>query len=77
MKNGVVIKVNPSFEQVYGISVEKVTGMTVFQLEEEGYFTPSIIAIVLRKKRKTMPQKTRREKISWLRLFYFWIKKRT
>lgn len=60
-ENGVVIKVNPSFEQVYGISVEKVTGMTVFQLEEEGYFTPSIIAIVLRKKIEvTMPQKTRR-----------------
>lgn len=58
---GVVLKVNPSFEQVYGLSMEEATGATVFQLEEEGYFTPSIIAIVLRKKTEiTMPQKNQK-----------------
>lgn len=56
---GVVLKVNPTFEQVYGVSVEEATGSTVFQLEEDGYFAPSIVALVLRKKAEvTMPQKT-------------------
>lgn len=58
---GVVLKVNPTFEQVYGISIEEATGSTVFQLEEAGYFAPSIVALVLRRKSEvTMPQKTRR-----------------
>ncbi|MGI6767131.1 MAG: sigma-54 interaction domain-containing protein [Lentihominibacter sp.] len=58
---GVVIKVNPTFERVYGLSMEEAIGSTVFQLEEAGYFAPSIVAMVLRKKTEiTMPQKTRK-----------------
>lgn len=56
---GVVMRVSPSFEEVYGISSGEALGKTVFELEEDGYFKPSIIAEVLRQKIKlTMAQKT-------------------
>lgn len=56
---GTVLRVSPSFEEVYGISNEEALGRTVFELEEEGYFRPSIIAKVLRQRTKlTLAQKT-------------------
>lgn len=56
---GVVLRVSPSFEEVYGISNGEALGKTVFELEEEGYFRPSIIAKVLTQRTKlTLVQKT-------------------
>lgn len=56
---GRVLKVSPSFEKVYGISNAEALGRTVFELEKEGYFKPSIIAKVLRQRTKlTLAQKT-------------------
>ncbi|MCB6993866.1 sigma 54-interacting transcriptional regulator [bacterium 210820-DFI.6.37] len=58
--HGTVLRVSPSFEEVYGINNEDALGKTVFELEKEGYFKPSIIAEVLRQKVKlTMAQKTK------------------
>lgn len=57
---GVVVRVSPSFERVYGLKKEEALGKTVFELEEKGYFRPSIIARVLEKKEKvTMQQMTK------------------
>lgn len=56
---GVVLRVSPSFEEVYGISNREALGKTVFEMEEEGYFRPSIIAKVLTQRTKlTLVQKT-------------------
>lgn len=56
---GVVMRVSPSFEEVYGISSKDALGKTVFELEQKGYFKPSIIKEVLRQNMKlTMTQKT-------------------
>lgn len=58
---GKVLRVSPSFEEVYGIAKEYAIGKTVYRLEKEGYFKPSIIAKVLnRKERITMLQKSNR-----------------
>lgn len=55
---GVVIHVSPTFEEVYGINHDKAVGMSVFEMEAEGYFKPSITAIVLKTGKKvTMSQK--------------------
>lgn len=56
---GVVMRVSHSFEEVYGICSGEALGKTVFELEKEGYFKPSIIAEVLRQNMKlTMTQRT-------------------
>lgn len=56
---GVVLRVSPSFEEVYGIKSEDAIGKTVCELEKKGYFKPSVIAQVLTLKDKvTMAQKT-------------------
>lgn len=55
---GMVLRVSETFENVYGISKEKVIGSTVYELEKQGVFTPSIVAIVLEKEEKvTMRQR--------------------
>ena len=50
--NGIVLKVSPTFENVYGISNEKAVGNSVYDLEEQGYFKPSATALVLKEKQK-------------------------
>ena len=56
---GRVLVVSSSFEEFYGLSKESVVGRTVYELETEGFFKPSIIAQVLSKKEKlTLPQKS-------------------
>lgn len=61
--NGEVIRVSPDFEEVYGISRVKAIGKTVYELEKEGYFRPSVVARVIRdKQRVTMRQKTNRNR---------------
>lgn len=55
---GQVMRVSPSFETLYGIKEEDAIKKTVYELEEEGYFKPSVIARVIETKKKiTMPQK--------------------
>lgn len=56
--NGRVIIVSPSFEDFYGLPKEDAIGKTVYELEMDGYFKPSIVAQVIEKRQKiTMPQK--------------------
>ena len=47
---GRIIAVSSSFEEQYGLTREDTLGKTVFQLEEEGYFKPSIVSRVLKEK---------------------------
>lgn len=55
---GRVLRVSSSFESLYDLKSEEALGKTVYQLEAAGYFRPSIIAMVLDKKKKvTMNQK--------------------
>lgn len=57
---GMVLRVSPTFEDVYGIKKELAVGKTVYELEEEGYFKPSVIAEVIRSREKiTMQQETK------------------
>lgn len=56
---GKVIRVSPDFEEVYGISKKNAIGKSVYELEREGYFKPSIVAQVIKTRQKiTMRQKT-------------------
>ncbi len=55
---GKILKVSKSFEKVYGIGEEYILGKTVFEMEKEGIFRPSVIARVLQSNQKvTMRQK--------------------
>ncbi|MEG0829299.1 MAG: sigma 54-interacting transcriptional regulator [Anaerovoracaceae bacterium] len=55
---GQVMRVSPTFETLYGISKELAVGKTVYQLEKEKIFEPSVIARVLDTGKKvTMRQK--------------------
>lgn len=55
---GRVVKVSPTFESVYGIKKEEALGLTVYELEEKGFFRPSVTAQVLKSGEKiTMRQK--------------------
>ena len=47
---GRIVAVSSSFEEQYGLTREDTLGKTVFQLEEEGYFKPSIVSRVLKEK---------------------------
>ncbi|MCB6992851.1 sigma 54-interacting transcriptional regulator [bacterium 210820-DFI.6.37] len=60
---GTVLRVSPTFENEYGIKKELAVGRTVYDLEREGYFRPSVIAKVIQKREKiTMQQKTNRDR---------------
>lgn len=59
--NGVVLRVSPSFEKVYGLQKENAIGETVFALEKEGYFKPSIIAEVLKRNEKVTKDQTTKD----------------
>ncbi len=57
---GIVLRVSPTFEDVYGVEKDRVVGRSVFELETEGVFKPSIIAKVLQRREKiTMQQRNR------------------
>ena len=57
---GVVIRVSPTFEALYGLSENSALGKSVYELEYKGYFKPSIIAKVISSGEKiTMRQKIR------------------
>jgi len=58
--NGVVIRVSPTFEALYGLSEDSALGKSVYELEREGYFKPSIVAKVIASGEKiTLRQKIR------------------
>ena len=60
---GRVMRVSPSFESFYQIKEEDVLGKTVYELEKEGVFRPSVIARVIeQRKRITMTQKDNRNR---------------
>lgn len=60
---GKIVKVSRSFVDVYGISEEQILGRTVFEMEQQGVFKPSVIARVLKTDRKiTMRQRNNRER---------------
>lgn len=57
---GIVLRVSPTFEDAYGVEKDRVVGRSVFELETEGVFKPSIIAKVLQRREKiTMQQRNR------------------
>ncbi|MCL6549087.1 MAG: sigma 54-interacting transcriptional regulator, partial [Alicyclobacillus sp.] len=57
---GVTIRVNKAVEPMYGLSKEDLLGRSVFDLERERVFYPSVTAMVLReRKRVTALQTTR------------------
>lgn len=49
--DGTFLWVSPCFERTYGISQEKVQGLTTYDLEKERVFSPSVAALVLETKR--------------------------
>lgn len=54
---GIIIRTYPSFENLYNIKKEAAEGRSIYELEKEGVFKPSITAIVLEKKEQvTMMQ---------------------
>ena len=58
--NGVVIRISDSYEKHYGVTKEDIIGKSIFSLEDEGIFKPSVTAVVLEKKRKaTILQKNK------------------
>ena len=60
---GKVLWVNPGFETCYGVAIEHALGRNIAELEEEGFFKPAIIPMVIEKKEKiTMVQKTHEDK---------------
>lgn len=61
--DGTVLWVNPGFEANYGVAIGNALGRNVAELEEEGFFRPAIIPMVIEKKEKiTMVQKTYEDK---------------
>ena len=56
--NGVVLRVSDSYELHYGVSLDEVVGKSVYDLEKQGIFKPSVTAYVLRERKKvTLMQK--------------------
>jgi PAS domain S-box-containing protein len=60
---GKILKVSKSFVDVYGIEEGQILGKTVFEMERQGIFKPSVIAKVLQTNEKvTMRQRNNRER---------------
>lgn len=56
---GVTVRVNETAEQLYGMPRSELIGKSVFELEQQGVFYPSVISIVLQEKRRiTILQRT-------------------
>jgi len=57
---GVVIRISDSYEKHYGVTKEDIIGKSIFSLEAQGIFKPSVTAVVLEKKCKaTILQKNK------------------
>lgn len=58
---GITLRVNNACERLYGLKAEELIGRSVFELEKEGVFSPSVSALVYQLRRRiTLSQKTRR-----------------
>ena len=58
--DGIVIRISDSYEKHYGVAKEDIIGKSIFSLEDQGIFKPSVTAVVLEKKRKaTILQKNK------------------
>lgn len=58
--DGVVIRISDSYEKHYGVTKDDIIGKSIFSLEDQGIFKPSVTAVVLEKKRKaTILQKNK------------------
>lgn len=58
-KNGIVLYVNDASERHYGLKPEEVIGKSVYDLSKAGYYSPVIIPIICREKRRiTVEQET-------------------
>ncbi|MDW7677112.1 MAG: sigma 54-interacting transcriptional regulator [Bacillota bacterium] len=56
---GIITKVLPNFEEIYGLSAEEAVGKSVYEMEERKVFNPSIAIRVLKSlKRETLLQLT-------------------
>jgi transcriptional regulator with PAS, ATPase and Fis domain len=49
---GIVIRVSDSYEKNFQVTREEIIGRSVYDLERDGVFTPSVTAVVLREKRR-------------------------
>ncbi len=57
--NGIITKVLPNFEEIYGLSAEEAVGKSVYEMEERKIFNPSIAVRVMKSlKRETLLQLT-------------------
>ncbi|MHB1630275.1 MAG: PAS domain-containing protein, partial [Bacilli bacterium] len=57
--NGVTLRVNEAAERLYGLTQKELVGQTVYELERQRVFYPSVTAMTLReKKRLTILQST-------------------
>jgi len=57
---GTTTSINKVGESYYGVKAEEMVGKNVRELEKLGYFSPSVVDIVLEEKRRiTIPQKTK------------------
>jgi len=57
---GIVIRISDSYEKHYGVTKEDIIGKSIFSLEAQGIFKPSVTAVVLEKKCKaTILQKNK------------------
>lgn len=57
---GRAIRVSDSYETHYGVNAESIIGKSVYELEEEGVFKPSVTAAVIKERKKvTIMQKNR------------------
>lgn len=58
---GVVLRTSEFYGQNYGIGIRSIVGCSIYQLEEEGVFRPSVTALALKERRKiTLMQTTLR-----------------
>lgn len=50
--SGVILRISELYEEHYGLKKNSIVGRSIYDLEREGIFRPSITVIVLREKRK-------------------------
>ncbi len=58
---GVVLRVSDSYEEHFSVTKEYMQGKSVFDLEKEGIFNPSVTSVVLKEKRKATIMQTNKD----------------
>ena len=60
-QNGVILKASPTFDRTYDLPPSAMVGRSVYKLEEDGYFRPSITRLVIESgKKMTISQQNKR-----------------